>query len=703
MPSLVRHRAYPPAFLLVPLVFAGCGPGIALPTDPDGDGIPGELGDCNNQDASVYPGAEERCDAQDNDCDGTTDEGFSTAYFRDADRDGFGDAAEPVTTCASAAGLSVNAQDCNDTEASINPTAEEICDGKDNNCNAQSDEDADGDTWLPCPASAVGTTEKGGDCDNLRPDIHPETPEIWGDGLDQDCDGTIDADRYVSTDGTSPEPQKPLTASIQEAIVAAAPGDVIAIAPGEYRESLELLGQDITLIGMGDASAIVVNAQGVGSGLLVRRGETVASRISNLTFTGGVGTDAAFCGTGISGSGPNGGGICIQSSSPTLTNLIITGNTARDGGGIHVSAGSPTFHTLRIAHNDASGDGGGIYLYAAAPSATDLLVTGNSATQNGGGMLLFTSAPHTATHWNISGNSAQNGGGLALRVDSDGTFSHLLIQNNTATNDAGGIWVDDSAPFIEQCIVEGNQVTGAPGRGGGMYSAGAAPTLEHCLIQSNQATYGGGMSLNWDSVPVLSQLVVMGNQASEQGGGIFYYGSSGTLDWSVIAGNRSEGSGGGLFFYSGAEPVLTSVILSENVNANGPSNLQASTNLGAEPLIFYSLLWSANGTPGASGATVANSATVNPLFMGSPGTEGWKDVDVRLQGTSQGVNAGDPAELDPDGSRADIGAYGGPGASRWDLDGDGIPQQWAPGEPADPCIWDANDRDVAVFHTCTGP
>ncbi len=56
--------------------------------------------------------------------------------------------------------------------------------------------------------------------------------------------------------------------------------------------------------------------------------------------------------------------------------------------------------------------------------------------------------------------------------------------------------------------------------------------------------------------------------------------------------------------------------------------------------------------------------SVDPLFADVSGTDLtlW---DFRLDSTSPLIDAGDPAETDPDGSVADIGAYGGNGADGW--------------------------------------
>jgi hypothetical protein len=67
--------------------------------------------DCDDDDATIHPGATETCDSVDEDCDGSIDEGF------DADGDGY-------ASCV----------DCNDARADINPGEAEVCDGIDNDC-----------------------------------------------------------------------------------------------------------------------------------------------------------------------------------------------------------------------------------------------------------------------------------------------------------------------------------------------------------------------------------------------------------------------------------------------------------------------------------------------------------------------------------------------------------------------------------------
>ena len=57
--------------------------------DNDGDGSP-EGEDCDDADATTYPGAAELCDGKDNSCDGAIDEGVQTSFYADGDGDGYG-------------------------------------------------------------------------------------------------------------------------------------------------------------------------------------------------------------------------------------------------------------------------------------------------------------------------------------------------------------------------------------------------------------------------------------------------------------------------------------------------------------------------------------------------------------------------------------------------------------------------------------
>ena len=66
------------------------------------------------------PGAE-LCNRLDDNCNGSTDEGVKTTYYTDIDNDGYGNTAAPVQACTQPGGTATQAGDCNDNDATIKP------------------------------------------------------------------------------------------------------------------------------------------------------------------------------------------------------------------------------------------------------------------------------------------------------------------------------------------------------------------------------------------------------------------------------------------------------------------------------------------------------------------------------------------------------------------------------------------------------
>jgi hypothetical protein len=164
--------------------------------------------DCDDGRVTAHSAQLEICDGLDNDCDDLLDENaVAVAWYPDDDVDGFGDAdATPVISCAVVSGHAVRTGDCDDSDQSLSPSAAERCDGRDNNCDGVAnflinfgdteDDDEDGFPDMRCG---------GNDCNDGNPSVYPGAMELC-DGVDNDCDGVVDADSadalwYLDLDG----------------------------------------------------------------------------------------------------------------------------------------------------------------------------------------------------------------------------------------------------------------------------------------------------------------------------------------------------------------------------------------------------------------------------------------------------------------------------------------------------------------------
>ncbi len=181
-----------PSFELLPdLDGDGYGAGEAVlhcASQLDGHVLAGGELDCDDLDATVHPDAEELCNGLDDDCDGSA---------ADEEEDGDGDSFSPCDG------------DCDDEVATVNPVALEICDGVDTDCDGaipEDEGDGDGDGWVVCEGyldhdgANPGGFDGGGDCDDDDASAFPGNPEAC-DGVDNDCDGQADEDFDADGDG----------------------------------------------------------------------------------------------------------------------------------------------------------------------------------------------------------------------------------------------------------------------------------------------------------------------------------------------------------------------------------------------------------------------------------------------------------------------------------------------------------------------
>lgn len=184
----------------------------------------------------------EVCDGIDNDCDNEVDETgcdqpnncVPALYHLDLDGDGYGGSLKDVMACEPPAGYVTDGSDCDDHNYTIHPGATEICDdGIDNDCDGTMDEG--------CITPPVDKDQDGypvdEDCDDNNAAVYPGTEEIC-DGLDNDCNGQID-------DSESCTDQAPvITPNINESPLPTAPpvGPFVPVTPPQPAQANQLSG-----------------------------------------------------------------------------------------------------------------------------------------------------------------------------------------------------------------------------------------------------------------------------------------------------------------------------------------------------------------------------------------------------------------------------------------------------------------------------
>jgi len=219
---------------------AGC---TAFYLDADGDNVGSDVtkclcqamgqydakiaGDCNDSDWAVYPGAPELCNGKDDNCDELVDPAGSDGcldWHMDQDGDGAGSKATKCLCHATAPYTATKDTDCADNDATVFPGAPELCNGKDDNCDQETDPentfgcqtyflDADNDgigtadTRCLCKAEGKHTATKPGDCSDEDDGVFPGAVESCN-GKDDNCDQITDPEGaagcesyYLDADG----------------------------------------------------------------------------------------------------------------------------------------------------------------------------------------------------------------------------------------------------------------------------------------------------------------------------------------------------------------------------------------------------------------------------------------------------------------------------------------------------------------------
>ncbi|MBT3756742.1 MAG: T9SS type A sorting domain-containing protein [Candidatus Cloacimonetes bacterium] len=245
--------------------------------------------------------------------------------------------------------------------------------------------------------------------------------------------------------------------TIQAAINASATNDTILVQPGTYFEDIDFGGRAITVASLflttQDQSYIeqtIINAGGYGHCVTFDSGENNDSIITGFTATNG----GSYYGSGI---------YCYQSSSPTISNMIITGN---------------------------NGDAGDSY---------------------GGGLCFMSDCEPVCSNLVISNNYANEGGGIWFHDNSHATMSNITLTGNSSAH-GGAMQISYSSPIIDHAVMYDNN---SP-FGGAVYVFNYSnPQFNNCTIYNNDADYGGGIyCIDLYGEPIITNSIIWGNTSS---------------------------------------------------------------------------------------------------------------------------------------------------------------------------------------------
>jgi len=311
----------------------------------------------------------------------------------------------------------------------------------------------------------------------------------------------------------------------------------------------------------------------------------------------------------------------------------------RCGGGMYNVSSSPVLSNVTFSSNSASGSGGGMYNFYSSPVLSIVTFSGNTTGSGGGGMFNWYSSP-ALTNVHFSGNTAGSvGGGMHTQYSST-LLSNVTFSGNTAGDqgsgnvtgsDGGGMSNVSSSPNLTNVTFSGNKAGGAFGRGGGMFNGwNSHPALTNVNFSGNTAGSDGGGMLNWHNSPVLTNVSFSGNNAG-YGGGMYNWFSSPIITSTILWGNTAEDSGYQIFNGSSDSTISYSDIQG-GCEAIPGNDCSGGGNIDADPLFVR------DPDPGADDIW---------------GTEDDDYGDLRLGPLSPAIDAGDNTAV-PDGVTTDL-------------------------------------------------
>ncbi len=468
--------------------------------------------------------------------------------------------------------------------------------------------------------------------------------------------GRIDS-ATLSIEGTKLGPQTFLVPSqypaIQVAIDNACDGDTVLVADGTYtglgNRDIDFLGKAITVKSENGPENCIIDCNDTYSdpnrGFYFHSGEDANSIVDGFTITNGHVKD--------------GGGISCLGSSPTISNCIISRNTASAGrgGGIYCYQSSPKITGCKLSENSAYSYSGGIYCDEGSPMISNCTITGSELEfyGGGGGSIYCRNAEPIITNCTVSRNK---GVGIAFK------FCNTAITNSTISENKGGIYSYSSTAIITDCVINQNTTE----NGAGIYCDYRNLTMANCIISGNLATSrAGGIFCRYGHQKI-TNCIFTGNSANNAGGILCFSTNLNITNCIFNANSSNTGNALTCNYPNMSHPSNVGVInciLADG--GNEISDRDGSTitvthsdvqggwsgegNIDADPLFIEPGYWDPNGTPVDANDDI------------------WFNGDYHLLPASSCIDAGDPNyipepnETDLDGNprikdgRIDMGAY----------------------------------------------
>lgn len=257
-----------------------------------------------------------------------------------------------------------------------------------------------------------------------------------------------------------------------------------------------ILGGGIYTVGTGNrltinGGSILGNSARDGGGIY---GDNGIINLTNVTVSGN---------TAVS----NGGGIYTIGGTLNITGGSVTGNTAtnRFGGGIYTNGTTVTVTNASITNNHAdnssNGIGGGMTILIGSSTITNSIVSGNTAQRRGGG-IYFSGGTHSITGTTLSGNSAGSGtaannffgGGGLVNEGANVNISNSTVSRNTSGCDCGGGGITTFAlgtTNLRNVTIANNTASAGPGGGINSIVGTIAPgtnNLGNTVVADNTAS-----------------------------------------------------------------------------------------------------------------------------------------------------------------------------------------------------------------------